>query len=127
MLFYSFFFFFSSRRRHTRYWRDWSSDVCFRSSFQVAPDADFAAYAKELSGHGIKSEQRNGISPGAARALTFTDMKGTVIELYADYVFARDDGKQATITPLKLGHVAHRVADVQKVVKFYTEVMGFRV
>src|SRR3712207_3235414 len=26
--FNSFFFFFSSRRRHTRYWRDWSSDVC---------------------------------------------------------------------------------------------------
>src|SRR3712207_8523467 len=24
----SLFFFFSSRRRHTRYWRDWSSDVC---------------------------------------------------------------------------------------------------
>src|SRR3712207_7110471 len=24
----SVFFFFSSRRRHTRYWRDWSSDVC---------------------------------------------------------------------------------------------------
>src|SRR5258707_7033151 len=33
MLFYEYiwyfvFFFFSSRRRHTRYWRDWSSDVC---------------------------------------------------------------------------------------------------
>src|SRR3712207_7562672 len=25
---YACFFFFSSRRRHTRYWRDWSSDVC---------------------------------------------------------------------------------------------------
>src|SRR3712207_8060775 len=24
----SLFFIFSSRRRHTRYWRDWSSDVC---------------------------------------------------------------------------------------------------
>src|SRR3712207_9525192 len=24
----TYFFFFSSRRRHTRYWRDWSSDVC---------------------------------------------------------------------------------------------------
>src|ERR1035437_10515804 len=23
-----FYFFFSSRRRHTRYWRDWSSDLC---------------------------------------------------------------------------------------------------
>src|SRR5258707_11728973 len=27
-LYLCFFFFFSSRRRHTRYWRDWSSDVC---------------------------------------------------------------------------------------------------
>src|SRR3712207_9525918 len=28
MTFCLYFFFFSSRRRHTRYWRDWSSDVC---------------------------------------------------------------------------------------------------
>src|SRR5947209_11177219 len=28
VLFLVVFFFFSSRRRHTRYWRDWSSDVC---------------------------------------------------------------------------------------------------
>src|SRR3712207_561254 len=28
LLMYFVFFFFSSRRRHTRYWRDWSSDVC---------------------------------------------------------------------------------------------------
>src|SRR5438445_2331311 len=28
VLFLFLFFFFSSRRRHTRYWRDWSSDVC---------------------------------------------------------------------------------------------------
>jgi catechol 2,3-dioxygenase-like lactoylglutathione lyase family enzyme len=98
-----------------------------RLSFQVAPDADFAAYARELSGHGIKSEQRNGISPGAARALTFTDVKGTVLELYSDYTFAKDDGAQTAISPLKLGHVAHRVDDVQKTVKFYTDVLGFRV
>src|SRR5947209_13840451 len=29
------FFFFSSRRRHTRYWRDWSSDVCSSDLYQV--------------------------------------------------------------------------------------------
>src|SRR5438445_8831478 len=28
MVNFMYFFFFSSRRRHTRYWRDWSSDVC---------------------------------------------------------------------------------------------------
>src|SRR6185295_17557413 len=32
------FFFFSSRRRHTRYWRDWSSDVC-SSDLRVAARA----------------------------------------------------------------------------------------
>src|SRR3712207_77581 len=38
------YFFFSSRRRHTRYWRDWSSDVCSSdlvgggNEFQMACD-----------------------------------------------------------------------------------------
>src|SRR3712207_8691541 len=32
-----FFFFFSSRRRHTRYWRDWSSDVCSSDLLHVVP------------------------------------------------------------------------------------------
>src|SRR5438445_13185437 len=32
-------FFFSSRRRHTRYWRDWSSDVC-SSDLTASGDAD---------------------------------------------------------------------------------------
>src|SRR3712207_7049962 len=32
------FFFFSSRRRHTRYWRDWSSDVCSSDLFRVSRD-----------------------------------------------------------------------------------------
>src|SRR5947209_15682008 len=31
-----YFFFFSSRRRHTRYWHDWSSDVC-SSDLEVGP------------------------------------------------------------------------------------------
>src|SRR3712207_3046043 len=37
------YFFFSSRRRHTRYWRDWSSDVC--SSDLVV---DLSSKVKEL-------------------------------------------------------------------------------
>src|SRR3712207_9014749 len=30
-------FFFSSRRRHTRYWRDWSSDVCSSDLANIPP------------------------------------------------------------------------------------------
>src|SRR3712207_7119003 len=33
---YAVFLFFSSRRRHTRYWRDWSSDVCSSDLREVA-------------------------------------------------------------------------------------------
>src|SRR3712207_7504946 len=36
-------FFFSSRRRHTRYWRDWSSDVC---------SSDLASFLQEDVGAG---------------------------------------------------------------------------
>src|SRR5215475_13580040 len=41
-MFFFFFFFFSSRRRHTRFSRDWSSDVC---SSDLAP-ADLAAVVR---------------------------------------------------------------------------------
>src|SRR3712207_8395490 len=40
-----FFFFFSSRRRHTRYWRDWSSDVCSSDLTDTPPDERTAALA----------------------------------------------------------------------------------
>src|SRR3712207_8784420 len=40
-----FIFFFSSRRRHTRYWRDWSSDVC---SSDLAFSAVVARYLRGI-------------------------------------------------------------------------------
>src|SRR3712207_331840 len=40
-----FFVFFSSRRRHTRYWHDWSSDVC---SSDLGGWIDIASAGKEL-------------------------------------------------------------------------------
>src|SRR5690606_40055320 len=36
LIIYSLFFFFSSRRRHTRFSRDWSSDVCSSDLLAVA-------------------------------------------------------------------------------------------
>ena len=98
-----------------------------RLSLQVAPGSDLAAVAQELAGHGVKSERASGISPGIAEAIIFRDTKGTIVEVFADYAFAKDDGRQAGVMPLKLGHVAYRVDDVQKTVKFYCDVLGFRV
>src|SRR5258707_10903809 len=43
-----FFFFFSSRRRHTRYWRDWSSDVCSSDLLAVLTGAGLLTAAGQL-------------------------------------------------------------------------------
>src|SRR5439155_5872799 len=46
-----FFFFFSSRRRHTRWPRDWSSDVCSSDLFASVASGEtfFPPYRKTLS------------------------------------------------------------------------------
>src|SRR5258707_9918477 len=44
---FTLFFFFSSRRRHTRYWRDWSSDVC-SSDLHLVQHADRPITLKQL-------------------------------------------------------------------------------
>ncbi len=98
-----------------------------RLSFQIAPGSDLGAAAHALAEHGVRAERRSGISPGVAEAIAFTDPKGTEIEIFAEYVFADEDPRPAGITPLKLGHVAYRVRDVQAIVRFYTKVLGLRV
>jgi catechol 2,3-dioxygenase-like lactoylglutathione lyase family enzyme len=98
-----------------------------RLSFQVDPSSDLAEIAAALQKDGIKVERRNTISPGISQAITFTDPKGTLIDIFAEYRFSDDDGKHAGVIPLKLGHVAYRCTEVQKVVDFYCNVLGFRV
>jgi catechol 2,3-dioxygenase-like lactoylglutathione lyase family enzyme len=98
-----------------------------RLAFQVAPGSDLGELTKTLAGHGIAAERRRDISPGVREALCFADAKGTPLEIYAEYAFAEEDRSPAVITPLKLGHVAYRCADVQQVVQFYCDVLGFRV
>src|SRR3712207_3362646 len=42
-------FFFSSRRRHTRYWRDWSSDVC-SSDLGIVEAAEWTIFGAQSAG-----------------------------------------------------------------------------
>jgi catechol-2,3-dioxygenase len=97
-----------------------------RLSFQIAPGSDLNDVIKELQKDGIKAERRKGISPGVVEAVTFADAKGMPVDLYAEYTFPKEDKSASVCNILKLGHVATRVLDVPKVVKFYNEVLGFR-
>ena len=98
-----------------------------RLSLQVDPNGDLNEIGGVLEKAGVSVERRNNVSPGIAQAITFIDPKGTSVDIFTDYRFAADDKQQNGIMPLKLGHVAHRWSDVQKVVDFYCNVLGLRV
>src|SRR3712207_9457373 len=68
------FFFFSSRRRHTRYWRDWSSDVCSSDLPDLYNQIEWAA--GRIIGFHIDDWQANE-NPAASRVM----MGDGVIEL----------------------------------------------
>jgi catechol 2,3-dioxygenase-like lactoylglutathione lyase family enzyme len=97
-----------------------------RLSFQVKPGTDLNDVVRALGDAGIAAEKRGDISPGVREAVTFADPKGSVVEIYADYAFAADNAGDAGIAPIKFGHIAYRVNDVQKLTRFYCEVLGFR-
>src|SRR3712207_352725 len=43
------FFFFSSRRRHTRYWRDWSSDVCSSDLYSLFDEHEISEMKRQVN------------------------------------------------------------------------------
>src|SRR3712207_7844545 len=68
IIFFLFFFFFSSRRRHTRYWRDWSSDVCSSDL------ATLALFIVGLATIGYKQRRSSGSEIVVNRQVTIPDM-----------------------------------------------------
>ena len=95
-------------------------------SFQIDPTAGLADVMKDLQKEGVKCERRKDVSPGVAEAVTFIDPKGTEVALFSEYKYPQQDLTPSAFNIVKLGHVAYRVTDVQKVVKFYNDVLGFR-
>src|SRR3712207_5757062 len=80
-----FFFFFSSRRRHTRYWRDWSSDVC-------SSDLELEREGKVLEAYRLR--QRTMYDLEMMRELGYT----SGIENYSRHL----DGRPSGSTPYTL-------------------------
>jgi catechol 2,3-dioxygenase-like lactoylglutathione lyase family enzyme len=98
-----------------------------RVAFQVAPGSDLDSMGAALKEAGVRHEQRSDLTPAVKKALTFTDPKGTVVEIFSQCGFHPVAGAEGGVNPLKLGHVASRVADPGKIAKFYQEILGFRV
>ena len=98
-----------------------------RLSFQIAPGSDLDEVASRVKKAGLKTEKRSDITPGITSALTFADPKGTTLEIFSDFAFSGPDNTFTGIMPLKFGHIAYQCPDVQGVVKFYCDMLGFKV
>ncbi len=97
-----------------------------RLSFQIAPGTDLGDIAARLKKAGIKSERRSDITPGISAAVLFKDPKDTTLEIFSECAFAPEDDTFTGVMPLKFGHVAYQCPDVQGIVKFYCDMLGFR-
>src|SRR3712207_7818768 len=76
-------FFFSSRRRHTRYWRDWSSDVCSSDLTIVVggPDRELEPHLPEGTTLAVQRDARGTGDAVRAGMAAVTDLDATVLVL----------------------------------------------
>ena len=117
----------STLDHHSVVLRKASEAKCDRLAFQIAPDGDLEAFAKQVETHGIKVERKSSPEPTIPEMISFSDPKGTILEVFRERAFAPQPFNEKGIVPLKLGHVAFNVVDVKKVAAFYCDVLGFRV
>ncbi len=99
-----------------------------RLALQLPPGSDPEAVVRNLRGHGLTAERRTDAGPDLPEVVSFTDPNGLAVDLCPQRE-APDGRPQAAgaVLPAKLGHVAFFVPDPQATVRFYCDVLGFRV
>src|SRR5690606_5833365 len=102
-----FFFFFSSRRRHTRFSRDWSSDVC-SSDLAINTALEFDIYGNVNSTHVGGTHMMNGIGGSGDFA------RNAHLSIFVSKSVAKD-GAVSSVVPM-VPHVDHTEHDVDVVV-----------
>lgn len=92
--------------------------------FTVA--GDLGSVARDLTAAGVDSELQHDAQPGIEAALVISEPgSGTPIHLYETQAFSGEPSSLG-IRPVKLGHVASYVEDLEGTQSFYTDVLGFR-
>src|SRR5438445_640597 len=105
-----FFFFFSSRRRHTRYWRDWSSDVC---SSDLKVSNPFARDLQRADEQWTRAKGFDTFCPIGPRVVPVDPRRFDELE-----VFCRVNGKER-----QHGRAPDMVFSILALVSFVSQVM----
>jgi catechol 2,3-dioxygenase-like lactoylglutathione lyase family enzyme len=116
-----------STDHHTVVLKQGSTQQCTAIGFQVPIGSDLNAYAAQMQAHGIRTERQSHCQPAIADLVSFVDNKGTRIEVFAEALPSGLGFSRSGISPNKIGHVAFNVVDAPATVKFYCDVLGFKV
>lgn len=98
-----------------------------RLALQLGPDADIEAFAAKTKAKGVEVRCQTDTGPGTPVTLTVTDPSGMQVDLLATRTVDTTRAHNLGVTPRKLGHTAFFTPDIQATVKFYDEILGFRV
>ena len=79
----------------------------------------------ELSKHGLVSLIKHDAVPGIRELLEVTDPDGGTVHLYTDMELSAPGFAKQGIVPNKLGHIAIAAKNAQKLIAFYTDLLGF--
>ena len=110
---------------HSVVLRKGDAAACKKLAFQVA-EGELEGFAKQVEVHGVKITTATDAQPGIAKQISFADTKGTTMEVFEAPTPSTQAYTGRGVEPLKLGHVAFNTDDIQRDVKFFTSVMGFR-
>lgn len=101
--------------------------TCSRIAFELAPHVDLMQVKQELQQAGFSPQILTDHLPGIAKALLFTDLEGTEIELLVGWVPTPHLEGPSGIVVKQLGHIALYSSDPLTTSQFYGNSLGFRV
>jgi catechol-2,3-dioxygenase len=100
---------------------------CASIAFRVDAATDLKALRSKLTEQGITAGLGSDPAPGVREQLTMIGPENIEVELTHESDEPPSATPQDGIRPIKLGHVAFNVEDVQGAVRFFVETLGFRV
>lgn len=93
--------------------------------FQLQPGIELPALVKELAGHGFAAQIKTDSQPGVPSLVEFEPVPGVVLQLFPDIEAPAPGFKRTGVSPLRLGHVAVISTEGEKLMKTFTDVLGF--
>jgi catechol-2,3-dioxygenase len=93
--------------------------------FQLTPGYELKAFETILAERGVASRRLTDARPGVPALVEIPEIGGHKLQFYPDMAMPAPGFARAGIAPNRLGHIALMSPEGGKLVKFFTEILGF--